>query len=286
LLGIHHEQQHQELLLTDIKFSFSVNPLRPVYRAAPELNGATAPELHWLRREGGLQPIGHAGDGFAYDNESPRHRVWLEPFRLASRPVTQGEFQAFVEDQGYQRPELWLSEGWATVRQRDWQAPLYWERLDGAWWQFTLAGLQPIDSGVPVSHVSYFEADAYARWAGRRLPTEQEWESVAAGVAVRGNFLESGLLQPVAAAGGNDALCQLFGDVWEWTQSAYQPYPGFRAPSGALGEYNAKFMCSQLVLRGGSCATPQSHIRASYRNYFYPADRWQFSGVRLADDGT
>jgi len=285
LLGIHHEQQHQELLLTDIKYSLSINPLRPVYRAAPELSMAAAPELLWLQREGGLQQFGHGGDGFAYDNESPRHRVWLEPFRLASRPVTQGEFLAFMEDRGYQRPELWLSEGWATVRQHGWQAPLYWKRLDGAWWQFTLAGLQPIDSGAPVSHVSYFEADAYARWAGQRLPTEQEWETVAAEVAVSGNFLESGLLRPVAAAPGADGLSQVFGDVWEWTQSAYQPYPGFRPPSGALGEYNAKFMCSQLVLRGGSCATPQSHIRASYRNFFYPADRWQFSGVRLADDG-
>ena len=286
LLGVNHEQQHQELLLTDIKFSFSINPLHPVYcrRENEPYPVANASRLEWLHRDGGLCQIGHAEEGFAYDNEGPRHRTWVEPFRLASRPVTQGEFRAFVEDRGYERADLWLSDGWATVRHRDWQAPLYWERADGDWWQFTLAGLRRIDPDAPVCHVSYFEADAFARWAGRRLPTEAEWETVAGEVPVRGNFVESGRLQPIAADADAGLPSQLFGDIWEWTQSAYQPYPGFRPAAGALGEYNGKFMCNQMVLRGGSCATPASHIRPSYRNFFYPADRWQFSGIRLADD--
>jgi ergothioneine biosynthesis protein EgtB len=233
---------------------------------------------------GGIGELGHAGEGFAWDNEQPRHRVLLQPFRLATRAVSAGEYLEFMDDGGYSRPELWLSDGWACLREAGWQAPLYWERRDEGWWRFSLAGMQRVNPAQPVCHVSYYEADAYARWAGRRLPSEAEWEHAAEGVPLRGNLADSGYLQPLPAAAGN-GLQQLYGDLWEWTASPYSAYPGYRAPQGALGEYNGKFMANQMVLRGGSCATPAGHIRASYRNFFYPHERWQFQGLRLADDG-
>jgi ergothioneine biosynthesis protein EgtB len=283
-LGLHHEQQHQELLLTDIKYNFAFNPLRPVYRPA-EHPRRTAPPLRWIDGPGGLREIGHAGTGFAFDNETPRHRVHLGDYRLASRPVTHGEFLEFVEADGYRRPELWLSDGWAEAGRRGWRAPLYWEKIDGAWWQMTLAGMRELDEQAPVCHVSFYEADAYARWRGKRLPTEAEWECAAGTVPARGHFSDARLYQPTAPADvPPDGPAQLFGDVWEWTLSPYVPYPGFRPLAGTLGEYNGKFMCNQMVLRGGSCATPPSHIRATYRNFFYPGDRWQFMGFRLAED--
>ena len=282
-LGLHHEQQHQELLLTDIKHVFGQNPLRPVYREPPAAPERGAPALSWRSYPGGLYHIGHAGEGFAYDNEGPRHRVWLEPFELASRPVTNAEYLAFMADGGYREPRLWLSDGWATLQAQGWQAPLYWERRDDAWWYMTLGGMQPVDPQAPVCHVSQYEAQAFAAWAGRRLPGEAEWEVAATAEAVQGNLRASGLLRPVAAP-EDTGLQQCYGDVWEWTASAYAPYPGYRVPDGTIGEYNGKFMSSQLVLRGGSCVTPDDHIRPTYRNFFYPKDRWQFSGIRLAGD--
>jgi ergothioneine biosynthesis protein EgtB len=281
-LGLNHEQQHQELILTDIKYNLGVNPLHPAYHAVTPPGGTAPAPRGWRRHVGGLQPIGHDGTGFAFDNEGPRHTVYLQPFRLADRLVTNGEYLEFVEAGGYRTPPLWLSEGWRVVQERGWQAPLYWEGRDGAWWQQTLSGLLPLDPHGPVAHVSYFEADAYARWQGLRLPTEHEWEHAAAGEPVRGNFQEAGIFHPVPAT--TSGVGQMFGDVWEWTQSAYAPYPGYRSAPGAVGEYNGKFMVNQMVLRGGSCVTPQSHIRASYRNFFPPDARWQFSGIRLADD--
>ncbi|WP_332674398.1 ergothioneine biosynthesis protein EgtB [Aromatoleum sp.] len=284
-IGLNHEQQHQELLLTDIKRNFSVNPLRPAYRPdLPERPAASVAPLEWLDFDGGLVENGKAGGGFAYDNERPRHRVWLEPFRLASRPVTNGEFLAFIDAGGYSNPALWLSDGWARVRQSAWYAPLYWERLDGDWWRFTLGGMRRVDRGEPVCHVSHYEADAFATWSGRRLPTEAEWEHAAADRPIDGNLRDRGYLEPAAAAGPGEGLRQLYGDVWEHTASAYLPYPGFRTADGALGEYNGKFMSGQMVLRGGSCVTPADHIRPSYRNFFYPHERWQFQGLRLAAD--
>ncbi|MCW8829094.1 MAG: ergothioneine biosynthesis protein EgtB [Gammaproteobacteria bacterium] len=281
-IGLNHEQQHQELLLTDIKHNFWVNPLFPAYRSdLPPSTEVSAP-LQWHAFEGGLGCIGQRGEAFAYDNEWPRHTVYVQPYQLASRLVNNGEFAAFIAEGGYKRPELWLSDGWATVQQQQWQAPLYWLKQDNDWWHFTLAGLQRFNEHEPVAHISYYEADAYARWAGHRLPTEQEWELAAAGVEVSGNLRDSGRLHPAPA--GGEGLQQLFGDLWEWTASPYTPYPGYRAPAGALGEYNGKFMCNQMVLRGGSCATPAEHIRASYRNFFYPNERWQFKGFRLAED--
>lgn len=282
-LGLHHEQQHQELILTDVKHLLAANPLRPAYRTAAPASRGTAGPLRWQAYGGGLREIGHGSDGFAFDNERPRHSAILAPFALATRLVTSGEFVAFVEDGGYERPELWLSDGWSAVQVRGWRAPLYWERCDGEWWQFTLAGLRPLVADEPLAHVSLYEADAYATWAGARLPTEAEWEVAAAAARLEGNLLDSGALHPVPAPAGN-GVQQLFGDVWEWTRSPYAPYPGYRPPTGALGEYNGKFMCNQIVLRGGSCATPASHIRPTYRNFFPPDARWQFSGMRLAKD--
>ncbi len=281
-LGLNHEQQHQELLCTDIKHIFGQNPMRPAYCQLPAPPRREAPAMTRCEFEGGVVEIGHAGEGFAYDNEGPRHRVFLQDFALASRPVTNAEYLEFVRDGGYQRPEFWLSDGWAAVCREGWRAPLYWEEHDGRWFQMTLAGLRELDPGAPVCHVSHFEADAYASWAGARLPTEAEWEHAAGSRPVAGNFVESRYLQPAVAAG--DGLVQLFGDVWEWTASPYTAYPGYRPAEGAIGEYNGKFMSGQMVLRGGSCATPESHIRATYRNFFYPHERWQFAGIRLAED--
>jgi ergothioneine biosynthesis protein EgtB len=281
-LGLNHEQQHQELIVTDIKYTLARNPLRPAYRpdAARPMVSETA-LMGWSPFPRGLNGIGHDGSGFAFDNEGPRHRVFLEGFELASRPVTNGDFLAFIADNGYRRPEFWLSDGWNVATSGGWQAPLYWEPIDGEWWTMTLGGYRPVCDAEPVCHVSYYEADAYARWAGARLPTEAEWEVAAREEEPRGNFLEQENFHP-RPAGRGTRLAQCFGDVWEWTQSPYTPYPGMRPAAGALGEYNAKFMCNQLVLRGGSCATPETHIRSTYRNFFPPEARWQFSGIRLA----
>jgi ergothioneine biosynthesis protein EgtB len=283
-LGLHHEQQHQELLVTDVKHLFSCNPLKPAFRKSTRGHGSGVTEqAGWVPFPGGLTYMGHEGDGFAFDNEMPRHRVFLEKYELAHRPVTNQDYAAFMEDGGYQRPEFWLSEGWDISNARGWQAPLYWEKGNGGWQTFTLAGLESLEWEAPVCHVSFFEADAYARWAGARLPSEAEWEAAAVQVAVEGNFAEKGALRPLPVLAGTSPLPrQLFGDVWEWTSSSYTPYPGYRAPWGAVGEYNGKFMVNQYVLRGGSYASPQSHIRATYRNFFPAAVRWQFTGIRLA----
>jgi ergothioneine biosynthesis protein EgtB len=283
-LGLHHEQQHQELILTDLKHLLSRNPLKPAYQKTWPLTPVRARARSWLPIAGGLHEIGHEGAGFAFDNETPRHRVWLEDFEMASHPVTHGDFLDFIEDGGYRRPELWLSAGWDVVQARGWQAPEYWTQREGAWHTFTLHGEVPVDRNTPICHVSFFEAEAFARWAGARLPTEAEWEVAARGASLAGNFLESGALHPLALREepAPQTLAQAFGDVWEWTRSDYAPYPGYRPAAGAVGEYNGKFMCGQYVLRGGSCATPANHIRSTYRNFFPPEARWQFSGLRLA----
>jgi ergothioneine biosynthesis protein EgtB len=280
-LGIHHEEQHQELILTDVKLVLALNPLEPVYQRAPERASTAPAPLAFTRFEGGVVSVGDAGPGFAFDNERPRHRVFLQPFALARRLVTCGEFRQFMDDGGYVRPLLWLSDGWDAIRRWGWQAPLYWVGDGDGWRIRTLSGARAIDPAEPVCHVSYYEADAYARWAGARLPSESEWEHAAAAAPVRGNFLDSGELHPRPAQPAQP-VDQLFGDVWEWTASAYLPYPGYAAPVGALGEYNGKFMSNRMVLRGGSCATWSHHVRASYRNFFAPEARWQFSGFRLA----
>ncbi|PZV03953.1 MAG: ergothioneine biosynthesis protein EgtB [Leptolyngbya sp.] len=283
-LGLHHEQQHQELLLTDLKYNLAINPLRPAYRQDVAVaQCACSTPLEFVEFSGGLYNIGHQAAGFAFDNEGPTHPVYLQNFALANRPVTNGEYLEFIADQGYQTAAHWLAEGWATVQSEGWQAPLYWEQRDGQWWIFTLGGLQPVNPMEPVCHLSYFEADAFATWRGCRLPTEAEWEVAASGVAVKGNLLIADHLHPQPAS-ASQKLQQLYGDVWEWTQSAYLPYPGFRPAPGAVGEYNGKFMCNQMVLRGGSCVTPPGHIRPSYRNFFPPSARWQFSGLRLVKE--
>ena len=281
-LGIHHEQQHQELLLTDIKHIFASQPLRPAYQEVVHQPSMPVPALAWYEFPGGLYEVGHDGEDFCYDNETPRHRTYLEGFQLASRPVTNGEYLEFMAAGGYGRAEYWLSEGWRTVRENKWEAPLYWEHSDDGWQHMTLSGMRALNEHEPVCHVSYYEADAYARWAGKRLPSEEEWEIAARDVTVAGNLQDDGRYHPMPAR--DTGMVQVYGDVWEWTRSPYVSYPGFRPLAGTLGEYNGKFMCSQLVLRGGSCATPADHIRASYRNFFYPGDRWQFSGIRLAAD--
>ena len=280
-LGLNHEQQHLELVFTDVKHTFAQNSLRPAYRALPTMPTAKVPTVQWVPFEPGVRRIGHAGDGFAFDNEGPAHRVFLEPFAVASRLVTCGEYLQFMADDGYNRPELWLSDGWAAKRQHGWDAPLYWERQGDQWLAFTLAGMRPVNESEPVCHLSFYEADAFARWAGVRLPTEEEWEVAASNQPVAGNLLEQDRLHPAPPSDAG-TMVQLFGDVWEWTQSPYVPYPGYRPLAGALGEYNGKFMCNQMVLRGGSCVTPRTHIRATYRNFFPPEARWQFTGLRLA----
>jgi len=293
-LGVQHEQQHQELLLTDLLHLFAQNPLRPAYRVAeaaqvapslrdPEPPGAAGPA--WVDYDGGCFDVGHDGTGFAFDCEGPRHRVVIVPYSLASQPVTNGEWCEFIADGGYRDARLWLADGWARVQAEGWQAPPYWERRDDAWHQMTLSGELPLEPHAPVAHVSCFEADAFARWRGARLPTEHEWEVAARAQPIEGNLASTRRYRPRAAALDVQApLRQLYGDVWEWTSSAYSPYPGFRVADGAVGEYNGKFMCGQYVLRGGSCATPAGHLRPTYRNFFYPHQRWQFSGVRLARD--
>ena len=294
ILGFHHEQQHQELLITDIKHVFAQNPLYPVFRSGGARHSVRAEErtatdcrpYHFVDFDEATVQIGHDGNGFSYDNESPRHQALVSAFSLASRPVTNGEYLQFVGDEGYARSEFWLSLGWMTVNEQRWQAPLYWVQRDGGWWNFTLSGFRPVDESEPVTHVSYFEADAYANWAGARLPTEFEWEHAASDYPMEGNFVEQEAFHPQPAASSAQArdLQQMFGDVWEWTRSAYSPYPGYRAAPGALGEYNGKFMCNQYVLRGGSFATSRTHIRHTYRNFFQPEKRWQFTGIRLARD--
>jgi ergothioneine biosynthesis protein EgtB len=284
-LGINHEQQHQELMLTDILSLFALNPLHSAYRqAASQFPPYEANQsLGWTEFPGGVQNFGATGPQFAFDNEAPCHKAYLQPFKLANRLVTNEEWLAFMDDKGYARPSLWLADGWVHVQRQGWNAPLYWEQHDSEWLQMTLFGLKPVERAAPVSHVSFYEAEAFAHWADRRLPTEFEWEAAAAQKPVAGNMLGSAALRPLPAS-SSTSLAQMFGDVWEWTQSAYAPYPGYRAEPSAIGEYNGKFMCNQQVLRGGSCVTPEGHIRATYRNFFFPHQRWQFCGLRLADE--
>jgi ergothioneine biosynthesis protein EgtB len=288
ILGLNHEQQHQELLVTDIKHILAGNPLHPAYDETLEsiplesIPVATSGKQTWKPYSAGLYTIGYAGDGFAFDNEMPLHSVYLSDFQLATRLTTNREYLAFMSAGGYEQPEYWLSEGWQVVQREGWRSPLYWEEIDGEWWNYTLGGMRRINLDEPVCHVSLYEADAYARWAGCRLPTEMEWEVAATGLPMQGQFLDGGYYHPVATDAASLDLSDLFGKVWQWTQSAYLPYPGFQAAAGAIGEYNGKFMCNQTVLRGGSCATPSNHFRVSYRNFFPAHSRWQFSGIRLA----
>jgi ergothioneine biosynthesis protein EgtB len=283
-LGINHEQQHQELMLTDLKHAFSCNPLFPAYRPRP--NGASPKHRGpggWSAFDGGVVEIGHAGGTFAFDNERPRHKTFLQPFEIQNRLTTNGEFLEFMNDDGYRRPELWLSLGWSTVREQHWATPLYWIQRGGSWQEFSLGGLSAVNPDDPLCHVSYFEADAFARWSGARLPTEAEWEHAASGLDLKGSFVESERYHP-APVDGDTGLAQMHGEVWQWTASPYAAYPGYAPLPGTLGEYNGKFMCNQYVLRGGSCASPVSHLRTTYRNFFPPDARWQFTGLRLARD--
>jgi len=282
-LGLHHEQQHQELFLTDILYTFAQNPLQPAYRE-PRSNttSAAAPATKWIRFDAGLHTIGHTGGRFGFDNEFPAHHAYLQAYALASDLVTNAQWIEFIEDGGYRNPLLWLSDGWRTVETEGWRYPDYWIERDG-YASMTLSGLQPIDPNAPVTHVSYFEADAFARWAGKRLPTEAEWEHAARALPIDGHFADRGVFSPMASPNSGD-LNQMYGDVWEWTASPYVAYPGFQPSGGAIGEYNGKFMNGQYVLRGGSCVTPENHVRATYRNFFYPHQRWQFTGLRLASD--
>ncbi len=284
-IGLNHEQQHQELMLTDIKHVFSMNPLYPAYqeRTVPAIE--RIPDISWNDYEGGLVNIGATGNTFCFDNELPRHKVYLEPFRLADRLVTNAEYLEFMQDGGYDNPVLWLSDGYAVKQRENWKSPYYWEIRDDEWWMITLQGPRKVNPAEPVCHLSHYEADAFARWSGARLPTESEWEIAADAVEHAGNFVETRNYHPVPVTDDNDSvLHQMFGDVWEWTGSSYLPYPGYKPLPGALGEYNGKFMANQMVLRGGSCVTPKSHIRKTYRNFFHPDSRWQFTGLRLAKD--
>jgi ergothioneine biosynthesis protein EgtB len=297
-LGLHHEEQHQELLVTDIKQNICTNPIHPAFikNEAFEVSTRQALPMHWVEFQGGLHSIGAEEEGFAFDNERPRHRVFLENYQMASRLVTNGEFLEFMDSGAYSKADLWLSLGWDTLIKENWEAPLYWEKQDGQWWVATLNGFERVRLNEPVTHISFFEADAYARWKGSRLPTEAEWEvaaqTLSAGALEGGNFLDSGAFRPLSLNPGSGldhssqklGLSQMFGDVWEWTGSAYLPYPGFKPLMGREGEYNGKFMCNQMVLKGGSCATPGGHVRRSYRNFFPPHSRWQFMGLRLARD--
>lgn len=285
-IGINHEQQHQELLLTDIKHVFSVNPLHPAYLQIESPVTEKIPPLEWINFEEGIYYIGHDGKEFSYDNETPRHKQYINSFTLSSRLVTNREYLAFMEANGYKIPELWLSDGFATVERERWDSPMYWLKIDGQWWNYKLSGFHKVDLNEPVCHISFYEADAYARWAGYRLPTESEWEVAGINIEPEGNFVERGYYHPIPLEGkeNNSTLHQMFGDVWEWTGSSYSPYPGYKTLPGALGEYNGKFMSGQMVLRGGSCATSETHIRKTYRNFFPPASRWQFMGLRLAND--
>jgi ergothioneine biosynthesis protein EgtB len=283
-IGLHHEQQHQELMLTDIKHVFSINPLHPVYVEKEDKYQEKIPQIKWISFEEGIYKIGHNGKGFSYDNETPQHNEYVESFSLASRLITNGEYIKFIEDGGYNKPELWLSDGAAAVDKEKWEAPLYWEKIDGEWWNFKLTGFKKVNPDEPVCHVSLYEADAFARWTGARLPTEAEWEAAASNLDIIGNFVENKEFHPVPVSEGNTELKQMFGDVWEWTRSSYSPYPGYKTLPGALGEYNGKFMSGQMVLRGGSCSTSNTHIRKTYRNFFPPNARWQFMGIRLAKD--
>ena len=280
-LGLQHEQQHQELLLTDVLHLLAHNPLKPAWRLLPAPPSQTARPLRFVCGEQGAHAIGHAGMGFRFDNEAPRHPTWLAPHALADRLVSNAEYRDFIRDGGYDEPLLWLSDGWSAVQREGWRAPLYWS-ADGAS-SFTLAGEQALDPNAPVCHISHFEADAFARWAGARLPTEAEWEAFASTQPLRGNGLDAGYCRPAAPSPGHT---QVYGDAWEWTGSSYLPYPGYKVAEGPLGEYNGKFMSGQMVLRGGSCVTPPGHLRATYRNFFYPHQRWQFMGLRLAKDQT
>lgn len=281
-IGNNHEQQHQELMITDFKYLFSQNPLYPTYKKIELPESKPTPSLSWVSFEEGIYEVGNAGDEFTYDNEHPRHRRFLEAFEIADRLITNGEYLEFMKDGGYDRSELWLDDGWAAVKENGWKAPLYWVEKKGDWYSFTLSGLRKVDTNEPVTHVSYYEADAFARWAGARLPTEGEWETAAGELPNEGNFVEERNFHPRALQDTESNIKQLYGDVWEWTKSAYDAYPGYKPLPGALGEYNGKFMSSQYVLRGGSCATSQSHIRKTYRNFFHPDARWQFNGIRLA----
>ena len=288
-IGLNHEQQHQELMLTDIKHVLSCNPLYPAYRESSVIPGSVVTPLRWVSFEEGLHWVGYGGGGFSYDNERPRHRVFVHRVKRATRLVTNGEFLEFIKDHGYAQPTLWLAEGWATVQRQHWQAPMYWEKRDDQWWNFTLTGMRRVDRTEPVCHVSYYEADAFVRWAGAWLPLEAAWEVATKAAAPHANFVEDQQYHPVPADDPTEdhILSQVFGGVWEWTCSPYVAYPGYRVPNGALGEYNGKFMSNQMVLRGGSCATPRTHIRPTYRNFFPPAARWQFTGIRLAkEDGS
>lgn len=282
-IGINHEQQHQELLLTDILALLASNPLRPAYQAKPSAVDFTGPEpLGWTEYPGGIVKIGHSGEGYCWDNELPSHDALIQPFKLANRLVTNAEWLEFMEDGGYATPAHWLADGWAAVNREGWEAPLYWEQTDSSWSQMSLQGLRPVAPAEPVTHVSYYEADAFARWAGKRLPTEFEWESAALSDGQEA-AKSSGVLRPQRSeTSASKGPKQLFGQVWQWTASAYLPYPGYRPPAGAIGEYNGKFMVGQHVLRGSSCATPAGHSRVTYRNFFYPHQRWQFLGLRLA----
>lgn len=281
-IGMNHEQQHQELILTDIKYLLAQNPLLPVYREKPTIKKTSVKPINWIAFKEGVIEIGNEGNEFTYDNEHPKHKTFVQNFKLANRLITNGEYLEFINDDGYKRSELWLDEGWAKVNSEEWEAPLYWFIRDGNWMNYTFSGVREIDLNEPVTHISYFEADAFARWKGARLPTEQEWEHACGNRPIEGNFVDNKEFHPVPLSKSEEHLAQMFGDVWEWTSSSYNAYPGYEPLPGALGEYNGKFMANQYVLRGGSCATSKSHIRKTYRNFFHTNARWQFTGIRLA----